>query len=118
MAFRRSRRKRAPDSPAGLTSPLADRCEPHWTQLVCEKGASVTEPTTSSNDDDDEGLKEDNEGGDEALQAFHERDKERKRELIQKLAGGAAIGTAKGVAQHYHFGDHFIQFVHWLMDKM
>jgi hypothetical protein len=80
----------------------------------------VTEPAASGNDPNDEGLKEEEqgEGGDEAFQAFRERNKESKRELIQKLAAGAAFGTARGVAQHYHLGDHVIQFVHWLMDKM
>ncbi len=57
-------------------------------------------------------------GVDPAIEQFHERNRQRKRKLIDRLTQGAAIGTGKQIADELDLGRHLVDFIGWLQDNL
>jgi len=111
--------KQAPDSPAGVTARVVAPAQVARRIAIRgprRKEVSMTEPMSRSNDPNDK-PKEVNGAEDSALEEFHERNRQRKRRLIGRIARGAARDAMDRADDQFDLSDQFHKFVSWLQEQ-
>lgn len=82
----------------------------------------MAEPATSDNNENDKRPKEGDARADPALNEFHDRNRESKRLMLQRMAQGLAFGGGKELGEklvdHYGTAERFHDFISWLKDAL